>query len=71
MVKLFRAVLDRVAPDVIILTETNVPHDENISYFGDGRDEAQMVYNFTLPPLLFYTLVKEDATVLSQWAKGL
>jgi sucrose phosphorylase len=71
MTKLFRAVLDRVAPDVIILTETNVPHDENISYFGDGRDEAQMVYNFTLPPLLFYTLVKEDATVLSQWAKGL
>jgi sucrose phosphorylase len=71
MVKLFRAILDRVAPDVVILTETNVPHDENISYFGDGRDEAQMVYNFTLPPLLFYTLVKEDATVLSQWAKGL
>ena len=71
MVKLFRAILDLVAPDVIILTETNVPHDENISYFGDGRDEAQMVYNFTLPPLLFYTMVKEDATVLSQWAKGL
>jgi glycosidase len=71
MVKLFRAVLDLVAPDVIILTETNVPHDENISYFGDGHNEAQMVYNFTLPPLLFYTMVKEDATVLSQWAKGL
>jgi sucrose phosphorylase len=71
MVKLFRAILDLVAPDVIILTETNVPHDENISYFGDGRDEAQMVYNFTLPPLMFYSMVKEDATVLSQWAKGL
>ena len=71
MVKLFRAVLDLVAPDVIILTETNVPHDENISYFGDGRNEAQMVYNFTLPPLLFYSFVKEDATVLSNWAKGL
>jgi sucrose phosphorylase len=71
MVKLFRAVLDLVAPDVIILTETNVPHDENISYFGDGRDEAQMVYNFTLPPLLFYSMVKEDTTVLSQWAAGL
>jgi sucrose phosphorylase len=71
MVKLFRAVLDRVAPDVIILTETNVPHAENISYFGDGRDEAQMVYNFTLPPLLFYTFVTEDATILSEWAKGL
>jgi sucrose phosphorylase len=71
IVKLFRAVLDLVAPDVIILTETNVPHDENISYFGDGRDEAQMVYNFTLPPLLFYSFAKEDATVLSNWAKGL
>jgi glucosylglycerate phosphorylase len=71
MVKLFRAVLDRVAPDVIILTETNVPHTENISYFGDGRDEAQMVYNFTLPPLLFYSLVKEDASKLSEWAAGL
>jgi sucrose phosphorylase len=71
MVKLFRAVLDRVATDVIILTETNVPHAENISYFGDGRDEAQMVYNFTLPPLLFYTFVTEDATILSEWAKGL
>ena len=71
MVKLFRAVLDLVAPDVIILTETNVPHDENISYFGNGRDEAQMVYNFTLPPLLFYSFAKEDATVLANWAKGL
>jgi glycosidase len=71
MVKLFRAVLDIVAPDVMILTETNVPHTENISYFGSGRDEAQMVYNFTLPPLLFYTFVKEDAAMLSDWAKGL
>jgi sucrose phosphorylase len=71
MVKLFRAILDLVAPDVIIVTETNVPHEENISYFGDGRDEAQMVYNFTLPPLLFYSFLKEDTTALSDWAKGL
>jgi sucrose phosphorylase len=55
----------------MILTETNVPHAENISYFGNGRDEAQMVYNFTLPPLLFYSFVKGDATVLTEWAKGL
>ena len=71
MVKLFRSILDVVAPDVVIITETNVPHAENISYFGNGRDEAQMVYNFTLPPLLFYSFVKEDTTVLSEWAKGL
>jgi sucrose phosphorylase len=71
MVKLFRSILDVVAPEVAIITETNVPHDENISYFGDGRDEAQMVYNFTLPPLLFYSFVKEDTTILSRWARGL
>ncbi len=71
VVKLFRAILDIVAPDVMIVTETNVPHAENISYFGNGRDEAQMVYNFTLPPLLFYSFVKEDANVLTDWAKGL
>ena len=68
MVKLFRAILNMVAPQVIIITETNVPHAENISYFGNGRDEAQMVYNFTLPPLLFYTFLKADATELSRWA---
>jgi sucrose phosphorylase len=71
MVKLFRSILDVMAPDVVIITETNVPHDENISYFGNGRDEAQMVYNFTLPPLLFYSFVKEDTTELSRWAQGL
>ncbi len=71
MVKLFRKVLDITAPEVVIITETNVPHDENISYFGNGRDEAQMVYNFTLPPLLFYSFIMEDASVLSKWAKGL
>ncbi len=71
MVKLFRKILDTVAPEVMIITETNVPHEENISYFGNGRDEAQMVYNFSLPPLLFYSFIKQDATMLSKWAKGL
>jgi len=71
LVKLFRKILDLVAPDVMILSETNVPHNENISYFGDGSNEAQMVYNFTLPPLLFYSFVKEDSTALYTWAKGL
>jgi len=71
IVKLFRSILDLIAPDVMIISETNVPHDENISYFGKNGDEAQMVYNFTLPPLLFYSFVKEDATLLSAWAKGL
>ncbi len=71
IVKLFRDVLDLVAPHVALITETNVPHAENISYFGNGRDEAQMVYNFALPPLVLYTFYREDATALSGWARGL
>lgn len=68
MVKLFRAILDIIAPGVLLLTETNVPHNENISYFGSGEDEAQMVYNFTLPPLLLYTFTKNNAEALTRWA---
>jgi sucrose phosphorylase len=71
VVQLFRKILDVVAPKVLVITETNVPHSENISYFGDGHNEAQMVYNFTLPPLLFYAFVQEDSAALSQWAKCL
>ena len=70
VIKLFRDVLGTVAPHVILLTETNVPHDENISYFGKG-DEAQMVYNFALPPLLLHALLKGDSSYLQEWARGL
>ena len=71
VVKLFRDILDTVAPHVAVITETNVPHSENISYFGNGRDEAQMVYNFALPPLLLYTFFTGSADKLSGWAQGL
>jgi sucrose phosphorylase len=71
MVRLFRKILDAVAPESIIITETNVPHHENISYFGNGFDEAQMVYNFALPPLLLHTFLSEDAHEFCQWADTL
>ena len=77
MVKLWRAIFDATAPDVLLITETNVPHAENVSYFGDflpetGKtDEAQMVYNFTLAPLTLHAFLSGDATRLSQWAAGL
>jgi glycosidase len=71
VVKLLRAILDAVAPHVILITETNVPHHENVSYFGDGADEAQMVYQFTLPPLVLHTFHTGDASYLSEWAAGL
>jgi glucosylglycerate phosphorylase len=71
IIQLMRAVLDEVAPQVFLITETNVPHEENISYFGNGRNEAQMVYNFSLPPLTLHTFHEGDTAVLSQWASGL
>lgn len=70
-VRLMRRVLDRVVPGTIILTETNVPHRENISYFGSGDDEAHMVYQFSLPPLLLDAIHSGDTSVIRDWMKTL
>jgi len=71
VVKLFRAVIDRVAPWVVIITETNVPHRENISYFGNMDDEAHMVYQFSLPPLVLDAFLRENGEKLKKWAREL
>ena len=70
IVKLYRDILSLLAPQVILLTETNVPHEENISYFGQG-DEAHMVYQFSLPPLLLHGLLSENPEHLKTWANSL
>lgn len=70
VVKLFRDVLDLVNPSTLILTETNVPHAENVSYFGDG-DEADMIYQFSLPPLTLHALLNGSARRLTDWAASL
>ena len=67
VVKLMRDLLNIAAPQSLLLTETNVPHEQNISYFGYG-DEAHIVYNFSLPPLLLHALTTGDGTTLTQWA---
>ncbi|HEY9173734.1 MAG TPA: sugar phosphorylase, partial [Verrucomicrobiae bacterium] len=71
VIQLMRAVLDEVAPGVRLITETNVPHADNISYFGDGRNEAQLVYNFALPPLTLHSLQTGNAEKLTRWAQSL
>jgi len=71
VIRFLRAALDEVAPHVQLITETNVPHTDNISYFGDGTNEAQLVYNFALPPLTLHTFHTGDARILSNWAKTL
>ncbi len=71
LVQLLRCVLDEVAPHVMLITETNVPNLENLSYFGNGSNEAQMVYNFPLPPLVLHAMQTGTASALTRWAAGL
>ena len=71
VIKAYRKVFEALGSNLALITETNVPHIENISYFGSGQDEAHLVYNFTLPPLLAYSIHKEDIKVFTQWANSL
>jgi sucrose phosphorylase len=70
VIKLFRTLLDLLEPGAILLTETNVPHRENISYF-DGGDEANMVYQFSLSPLILHAIIRESTAYLVPWARSL
>lgn len=71
LIQLFRAITDAVAPGTVLITETNVPHKDNVSYFGDGQNEAQMVYQFSLPPLVLHAIHRQDVRALCQWAATL
>jgi sucrose phosphorylase len=71
VVQLFRSILDVVAPHVALVSEANVPHEEIITYFGKGSNEAQMVYNFALPPLVLLSFQESNCEALSRWAEKL
>lgn len=71
MIKLMREVLEACVKGCTIITETNVPHKDNISYFGDGTDEAGLVYQFPLPPLTLHSYISGNAEKLTEWAASL
>ena len=71
LVQVMSAVVEAAAPGTLIITETNVPHAENISYFGEGTPEAHLVYQFPLPPLVQYTFQTGDSSALTAWAAAL
>lgn len=71
IVKLFRDVVDEVAKGTVIITETNVPHKDNVAYFGNGHDEAHMVYQFPLPPLVLNAIHNGNGSALTRWASQL
>ncbi|MEQ9464332.1 MAG: sugar phosphorylase [Haliea sp.] len=66
VVRLLRTLLEHARPDAMLITETNIPNRENLSYFGNAN-EAHCVYNFSLPPLLINTLLSGDCTYLRHW----
>ena len=70
IVKLLRTVCNNLNIETIILTETNLPEKENISYFGKN-DESNWVYNFSLPPLLMHAFLFETSVYLNRWIKKL
>jgi sucrose phosphorylase len=70
VIKLMRLLCDFATEKVILLTETNVPKVENLSYFGAG-DEAHAIYNFPLPPLILHAMMSGNAQYLRQWQRGM
>ncbi len=66
IIKILRVLIEHHSPHAIVITETNVPNRENLTYFGNGN-EAHMIYNFSLPPLLIYTLITGDCRHLKSW----
>ncbi len=71
IIRLIRSLMDIAAPQVYLVTETNVPHHENLSYFGGGSGEADLVYNFALPPLVLHTFLTGDTRAINRWAQGI
>ena len=66
VIRLLRLIIEHYAPNTIIITETNIPNRENLSYFGNAN-EAHLIYNFSLPPLLLYTMLSGSSRLLKQW----
>ncbi len=66
IIKLLRLVIENLEPSAVIITETNVPNRENLSYFGNDN-EAHLIYNFSLPPLLLQAILNGNCQHLKTW----
>lgn len=70
IVKMLRLLCDFAVEPVVLVTETNVPKAENLSYFGK-RDEAHVIYNFPLPPLVLHAMHSGTAKHLVKWQRAM
>jgi len=72
IVALLRDCLHEIDPGIVLITETNVPHRDNVAYLGTvERPEAHAIYQFTLAPLVLHALHTGDTEPLTQWASQL
>lgn len=71
IIQLFREILNTICPSVRIITQVSASQEINASYFGNGQNEAQLIYNFALPPLTLQAFYSGDSGHLTSWAKTL
>ncbi len=71
LTQLFHDILKKIDPNVWIITETVLSHKENISYFGNGKNEAHLVYNFALETLFLSMFLKQDSSIASRWINSI
>lgn len=68
-VQLLRAIADEINTDLYLVTESNVPHEENISYWGNGQNEAHIIYNFSLAPLVLHAIMFKTNEYIHDWTR--
>ena len=70
IIRLIRLVVETFYEECIIITETNIPSHENLSYFGNNN-EAHCIYNFSLAPLLIHAIIAQNSSYLKQWSRSM
>ena len=70
IIRLIRLLIENYSPNSLIITETNIPNDQNLSYFGNNN-EAHCIYNFSLAPLLIHAIISGSSFYLKKWSRSM
>lgn len=70
LIRLIRLIIESYVGECLIITETNLPSHENLTYFGNNN-EAHCIYNFSLAPLLVHAIISGNSTYLKQWSRSM
>ena len=70
IIRFLRFIIEHFYGDTLLITETNVPSHENLSYFGNNN-EAHCIYNFTLAPLVINAIISGNSFFLRNWSRSI